>query len=89
MSVITRDDWLQAMTDAGISREDDAEAITASEFAALMNMKTTTARVVLQRLVKAGKATQTQKRIIDSMQREMFVIAYRLETPCDAASSNA
>lgn len=58
---ITRDDWMAAVKEAeGIPEESDA--LTVTEFMALMGMKRTTARKQLLDLVRLGKAQYTTKR---------------------------
>jgi hypothetical protein len=73
---ISRDEWLKALKEA----EDpgDPDAITAQEFASMFGIHRATAAVRLKRLVGAGKARTTSKRIYDSGGRGQMVAAYRL-----------
>ena len=55
MSGISRDEWLKALQEVGIERENDPDALTIDEFAAMFGMARTTAQHRLERLVAAGK----------------------------------
>ena len=78
-SGITRDEWLNALREAGLHDEDDPGALTVMEFAALMGYKRTAAHRRLLLLVQAGKAKQTTKRMSDGQGRRLIVTAYRLQ----------
>ena len=75
---ITRDEWLKALAEIGLSSEHDAEAITIGEFAALFGVPIGTARHRLNRLVAAGKATRTRKNGVSRYGRATAFVAYRL-----------
>jgi DNA-binding transcriptional ArsR family regulator len=81
MSGISRDDWLVALSEAGLHHESDPDAITACEFAEMMGLPLTTARHQLRALVSAGKATETRKRNITARGHRVELLAYRLAKP--------
>lgn len=81
MSGISREMWLSALSEVGISDESDPDAITIMDFAALMGLKRETARGRLGALVAAGKATRTKKRIQLQDGRSISAVAYRLNEP--------
>lgn len=61
-SGITRDDWLQALGEAGQDLQDDDQALTSMEFATMFGIARSTAMARLEALVTAGKAVETRKR---------------------------
>lgn len=75
--MITRDEWLKALTEAGTQPEHDADAVTTEEFATMMGLPTRTAFSKLQVLIKAGKAERTRKRV-QASRGTTTVTAYRL-----------
>jgi len=78
---ITRDEWLKALAHANIaSEEDDQEAVTATEFAALFQVPVTTARTRLRALVDRGLARETKKMASDTRGHRKQLTAYRLTT---------
>ena len=77
-TAINRDDWLRALTEAGLTHDGDQDAITATEFGAMFNLKRAAARYKLAQLVEAGKAVPTRKRVADAAGRIVVVPAYRL-----------
>jgi hypothetical protein len=82
MSAITRDEWIQALTEAGCyDDEHDESAMTAMEFSAMFAVGRATARDRLERLVTAGKATRTKKWTTDHRGHRVHCIAYRLIAP--------
>jgi len=75
----TRDDWLRALDDAGVmSTQDDQQAVTVKEFAAMMGFTNMTASRRLQALAAAGKATRTVKVARVANNRRFPCVAYRL-----------
>lgn len=77
--MITRDDWLKALADAGVdSGEHDPDALTIAEFTALMNLSTQAAARRLNALVAAGKAARTHKLSAAKDGRMVRHVAYRL-----------
>lgn len=80
MTKINRDEWLKALTAAGFANpdEDDQDAVTIREFALMMKIADYTAGTHLRGLVKAGKATRTQKWAMNSHGRRIVYVAYRL-----------
>ena len=82
MSVtINRDEWLSALEAAGMSQEDDQQAITVHEFAAMFDLRRFTAERKLAELVKTGKAIRTLKLTTSPSGRRMRYVAYRLLEP--------
>ena len=75
---ISRDEWLKALTEAGLNEEDDQEAVTIGEFAALLNVPVQTAQSQMNKLVRLGKARRTTKRGVTSYGRHISFTAYRL-----------
>jgi len=67
--MINRDQWLNALTEVGLAYDDDPDAITINEFAAMIGTQRIAAKTRLDALVAAGKATRTRKN---------NAIAYRL-----------
>lgn len=62
-SGITRDDWLKALGEAGRDDlQDDDQALTSTQFAAMFGIARSTAMARLEALVTAGKAIETRKR---------------------------
>lgn len=76
---ITRDDWLKALDAAGLAQENDQEAVTVAEFAAMFDQHRTTATRNLDKLVAAGKAVKTRKLCSASDGRRASHVAYRLK----------
>ena len=79
-ATITRDDWLKALSEAGMSTHavDDQGAVTISEFAEMFTLPYQTARNKLARLIRAGRATETEKTVVNSYGRRVSMKAYRL-----------
>ena len=77
---ITRDEWLHALTEAGIDTGavDDQDAVTVAEFMAMFNLGRNTAQHKLDALAAAGKAALTKKVAINSYGRRISQKAYRL-----------
>lgn len=80
MTTISRDEWLKALTEAGMANPDehDDSAVTIREFAQMMGLAEFTAATHLRNLEAAGKATRTRKRLVNSYGRTVAYIAYRL-----------
>ena len=80
MTTINPDEWLKALSEAGLNDEDDPHAVTLREFADLFTppLKDTAARRRMWILIEAGKATKTQKRTTDIAGRPTTIAAYRL-----------
>lgn len=77
--MITRDEWLKALVEAGVGgRPDDREALTTAEFGAMMGLNELNARRQLEKLVAAGKATRTSKWSNGKDGRRLSMNAYRL-----------
>lgn len=79
VSGINRDEWLKAMQDAGLSNEDDQDAVTVTEFAEMFDLHRATAERHLAKLESAGKAIRTRKRSAGIDGRRYSAVAYRLE----------
>lgn len=80
-ATINRDEWLKALDAAGLEggAEDDRDAVTVNEFAAMFGLTRGTAERRLQGLAKARKATRTRKvLILEDRGRRVACIAYRL-----------
>ena len=75
---ISRDEWLKALSEAGLPMENDESALTLLEFAELCNIPRTTAQGYLAKLVKAGKASPTWKMKATSSGAMIRHRAYRL-----------
>ena len=89
-TTITRDDWLNAIREAGIDDPvGDPDAVTAGEFAAMFGIDRNAAMRRLVQLVEAGKATRTTKRMTDVLGRSVSYPAYKLiqEPPKQAKQS--
>ncbi len=79
---ITRDDWLRAVGEAAIEPDmDDPAVLTLQEFGNLIGMARSAALPRMNRLLEAGKATRTRKRIRRSDGAIMSVPAFRLVQP--------
>lgn len=78
MTAINREEWLKALSEAGMPSDSDDQALTVAEFAKMLGTKRTTAHARLQRLVTAGKAVQTRKRCVRSDGDVIMTTAYRL-----------
>jgi len=78
MTTINRDEWIAALNEAGISDDNDQDAVTVPEFAAMMDMHQQTASRRLIALEKAGKATRTRKLKAAPDGRMMRYLAFRL-----------
>jgi hypothetical protein len=76
--MITRDDWLRALSDANESVADDPEAITIGEFAQMFGLKQCVAAYRLRNLHNKGRALRTSKRGFDGAGRYKTLTAYRL-----------
>lgn len=75
---INRDEWLQALTEAGYTDEHDEQAVTLMEFAAMFGICRTTAQCRLAALVAAGKASITHKWATNTRGARIQFRAYRL-----------
>lgn len=78
MTTINRDEWLKALTEAGVSEIDDQDAVTVMEFAAMFDLDRQTADRRLKRLEAAGKATKAKKRTSGPDGRMCWYLAYKL-----------
>ena len=78
MSGINRDEWLKALAECGEDDRSDPDAITSTEFMAMMGVDRQTARRRLEKLVAVGKATRTIKRERLSDGRTVRMNGYRL-----------
>lgn len=79
-SGIDRDQWLAALTAAGVALpDDDPQALTVREFAAMFHCHKDVASRQLLALVAGGQATRTIKRFRDAAGRWQRAAAYRLE----------
>lgn len=76
---INRDEWLKAL--ASVDPPTDDSAMTALELGVLLGLGRTAAKERLLKLVKAGTAVVTAKRIKDSAGRQQIVTAYKLLDP--------
>lgn len=76
--MISRDEWLKALGDAGLNPPSDEEAMTVHEFMELFNLTRYTADRRLQALARAGRATRTHKYSAAPDGRMRHHIAYRL-----------
>ena len=78
---ISRDEWMKALTEAGLhDQEDDQAAVTVTEFAAMFGIHRLRAARQLEALAKAGKAHKTYKRTrTPDGGRTFRYIAYRLQ----------
>jgi hypothetical protein len=77
--MITRDEWLSALNEAGYHDEKhDPDAVTAPEFAALFGISRRAAECRLKRLVEIGQATRTFKRTTRMDGKPLTLPAYRL-----------
>jgi hypothetical protein len=81
---ISRDEWLQALTEAELPTDNDPDAITTSDFQKMFGLKRTAAITRLRALVEAGKAVRADKVIIDTMGRRQISSAYKLIKPAPA-----
>lgn len=77
--MITRDDWLRALGEAGYHEDEhDEHALTVNEFAEMLSIPKTTAANRLHALVMAGRAERTFKRAVNGYGRRITFKAYRL-----------
>lgn len=78
--MITRDEWLRALTEAGVASPDvdDQDAVTIIEFQEMFGLPRNTAAFKLRALVTAGKATETRKVVLNSYGRRQSLKAWRL-----------
>lgn len=79
--MISRDDWLSALTDVGLHHESDDLAVTTNEFAVMFGICRSTANSQLAKLVASGKATLTRKTQQNAHGRTLSYVAYRLAKP--------
>lgn len=75
---ISRDEWLKALSDAGMAIVDDPSAITIKEFAEMFGMSLTTATRHLVALVAKGHAIETSRHGMASDGRRCRMRAFRL-----------
>jgi predicted ArsR family transcriptional regulator len=81
VSGISRDVWLKALADVGVNDGiDDQEAVTISEFAALIGISREPAERRLEKLAAAGAAVKTRKWSVGRDGRRVHMWAYRLKT---------
>lgn len=83
---ISRDEWLNALADAGDPVVNDPDAITIGEFAEMLGLPLSTATHKIARLVSTGRATKTRTVRTNAYGRTLYYIGYRLITP-DAPTS--
>lgn len=76
MTTINREGWLAAV--ALVQPVDDPDAFTAAELCDMFGCKQTATKDRIKKLLAAGLATLTQKRIRDSAGRSQTIAAYRL-----------
>jgi hypothetical protein len=77
MSGINREAWVKAL--AAVEQPDNPDAITVSEFAAMLGLTRDAAHTRMRKLLAAGKAKQVAtKRIIDASGRPQRAPAYEL-----------
>ena len=76
-TAISRDEWLAALNEAGISDVDDQDALTVDEFGAMFGIDRQTADRRLKKLEAAGKAVKTRKRCAPHG-RLIWYVAYKL-----------
>ena len=76
MSTINREAWLVAMS--ATEPPVDPDALTLHEVAAVLGLERTAARFRIKKMIGAGLATATKKRIQDTAGRWQSVPAYRL-----------
>ena len=79
--MITRDDWIKALTEANVSTDNDQDAVTVREFASMTGLGSWMAGYYLRKLYAMGKATRTSKRGVDMGGRPRTLVAYRLIEP--------
>jgi hypothetical protein len=75
---ISRDEWLAALNEAQLLPESDEQALTVWEFQEMFDLPRYTAERRLEALVRAGKATRTNKRCAALDGRVRNMRAYRL-----------
>lgn len=78
MNTITRDEWLKALSEAGVGIQDDPSAITIREFGTMFGLTDYTAVRRLKALVAKGLAIETRKVAPGRDGRRCQFIAYRL-----------
>ena len=80
MTTITRDEWLKAMSEAGLTTHevDDQSALTVPEFAEMMKCPRGTADTKLRALEHHGKAIKTRKTVLNSYGRLVSMKAFKL-----------
>jgi len=76
---ITRDEWLKALGEADC--QDDPEALSPSELAALLGVTTTCARFRIKKLVELGRAIRVTKIMTRPDGGRIRVPAYKLLQP--------
>lgn len=78
--MITRESWLKALSEAGLPThdDDDPNATTIDEFAAMFGLAQSTAKHRLEKLVAIGKATRSSKYVTNDNGRTNRCRAYRL-----------
>ena len=79
--MITREDWLRALAEAGVPTENDQAAVTVAEFATMMDLTLWMAGYHLRNLHRNGRAVRTSKRGQDGLGRRKMLVAYRLVEP--------
>ena len=79
MSTIQRDEWLKALSEAGLQpKVDDRDAVTVNEYAAMMQLDRQAARRHLEKLVTIGKTIRTTKRSGRTDGRIYWCVGYKL-----------
>ena len=77
-ATISRDEWLSALTDAGLNDQHDPDAVTVNEFAEMFGLDRQTADRRLKKLEALGKATKAKKRSATPDGRMLWYVAYKL-----------
>ena len=75
---ISRDEWLKALSDAGVQTASDPDALTIAEYMELMGLNRSAAGSHMKALVAAGKAIKTMKRGPRADGKIAHMVAYRL-----------
>ena len=77
-TAISRDEWLSALTEAGLNDQHDPDAVTVMEFAEMFGLDRQTADRRLKKLEALGKATKAKKRRAGPDGRMLWYVAYKL-----------
>ncbi len=76
---VNRDAWLAAL--GTVVPAEDPDALSTFELSQIFDLKMTTTKNRIRRLVASGGATVTRKRVTDALGRVQLVTAYKLVTP--------